>query len=296
MTTQTVGYKAQAFEARNLAFFFLLAFGLTWIKNALSVIFDVKMPASITDPAILFVVFVGIPGAIGPTFAAFVMSAIAEGKPGVQALWKRFWNRNVSLKWLLVALVFYDAIRLASNLIARSLDNQAYPIFELPDPLWSYMPALVAPFILSGMGEEFGWRGYVLPRFQARWNALSSSIVLGVIWTAWHIPFFFITRASLYQRNFWEWAPWLILSSVIYTWIVNNTNGSVLAAALFHATANYTIFILPTHASVWYLNLILLLVVILIVIGFGSKNLVRQPAGEKRQGMSNERRLEKSLG
>lgn len=276
MNTQPIGYKAKAFEPRNLICFFLLAFSLTWTKDALEFIFNVKMPTSITDPAILFVLFIGIPGAFGPTVAAFVMTAITEGKAGLKALWQRFWNRNAGIKWLLVALLFYDTIRLSANLLARTLDKQAYPILELPDPLWSYIPALVTPFIINGMGEEFGWRGYALPRLQARWNALTSSLILGVIWACWHILFFFIPGASLYGRNFLEWAPWIVLSSVIYTWLFNNTKGSVLIAALFHATANYSMFILPTHASVWYFTAIILFVIIVILRVFGAKNLVRE--------------------
>lgn len=287
MSPETVGYKAKAFEARNLMIFFLLAFGLTWIKSVLEFTFDVKMPASITDPAILFVLFIGIPGAFGPTIAAFVVTALTEGKLGVKALWKRFWNRNASLKWLLVALVLYDVMRLTANLIARALDHQTYPVLELPDPLWSYIPALVTPFIINGMGEEFGWRGYALPRFQARWNALTSSLILGVIWACWHLLFFFIPMATLYGRNFLEWAPWIVLSSVIYTWLFNNSKGSVLIAALFHATANYSMFILPTQASLWYYMAIMLLTIILIVRVFGSKNLVRKKPDEviQRQGV-----------
>jgi membrane protease YdiL (CAAX protease family) len=142
------------------------------------------------------------------------------------------------------------------------------------------IPALVTPFIMSGMAEEFGWRGYVLPRFQARWNALTSSIILGVIWACWHISFFFVPGAGLYGRNFLEWAPWIILSSVIYTWLFNNTKGSVLVAALFHATANYTMFIFPTQATTWINNLLLLLAVILIVIVFGAENLVKRKSAE----------------
>ena len=280
MNTQTVGYKAKAFEARNLIFYFLIAFGLPWIKNALEVLFNVKMPTRITDPAWFFVVFVGIPGTFGPSIAAFVMTAITEGKPGVQALWKRFWHRNVSFKWLLVALLCYDTLRLGANIIARTLDNQAYPILNLPDPLWSIIPAFVAPFIINGMGEEFGWRGYALPRFQARWNALTSSILLGVIWACWHIPSFFIPGRPLYQRSFWEWAPWIILSSIIYTWIFNNTQGSVLAAVLFHTTANYSLVVLPTRSSLWYYYAILLLAIVLIAIVFGPKDLVRQKPEE----------------
>jgi membrane protease YdiL (CAAX protease family) len=276
VTTQTDGYKARAFEPRNLVFFFLLAFGLTWIAAVLLGIFDPKMPTSITDPVILLFVFVGIPGAFGPTLAAFLMTAITEGKSGVKALWRHFWNRNLSLKWLLVILLGYDALRLVANIIARTMEGQAYPIVNLSSPLWMIIPLFLQAFILSGMGEEFGWRGYALPRLQAKWNALASSIILGLIWASWHIPFFFIHNQPLYQRNFWEWAPVILLSSVIYTWIFNNTKGSILAAALFHASFNCSIVVLPTHASLWYYYGILLLAVILIVIIFGPKNFVRQ--------------------
>jgi membrane protease YdiL (CAAX protease family) len=215
-------------------------------------------------------------GAFGPALAALLMTAFTEEKSGVKALWKHFWNRNLSLRWLLVILLGYDAMRLVANLVARTLDGQAYPILDLPDPPWMILPFFLQAFILSGMGEEFGWRGYALPRFQAKWNALTSSMILGLLWVAWHIPFFFIHNQPLYQRNFWEWFPIILLSSIIYTWIFNNTKGSILAAALFHASFNSSIVVLPTHASLWYYYGSLLLAVMLIVIIFGPKNFMRQ--------------------
>lgn len=276
MITQTEEYKAGAFESRNLVFFFLLAFGLTWISSALFGIFDLKMPSSLTDPLILIL----LAGAFGPTLAAFIMTGITEGKLGVKALWRRFWNRNLSLKWLLVTLLFYDALRLVANLVARTIDGQAYPFVDLSNPFWTIIPLFLQSFILIGMGEEFGWRGYALPRFQAKWNALVSSIVLGLLWASWHIPAFFIPNLPLYQRNFWEWVPLILLSSVIYTWIFNNTKGSVLAAALIHASLNTSVVVLPTYASLWYYYGIFLLAVILIVIIFGPKNFARQRTEE----------------
>jgi len=276
MTNQTEEYKAKAFEPRNLAFFFLLAFGITWIAVVLLGIFDPKMPASLTDAAILFFVFIGLPGAFGPTAAAFIITAITEGKLGVKALWIRFWNRNLSIKWFLVVLLFYDAFRLVANILARIIDGQTYPIVDLANPLWMIIPTFLQAFILSGLGEEFGWRGYALPRFQAKWSALTSSIIIGLIWASWHIPFFFIHNQPLYQRNFWEWVPLILLSSIIYTWIFNNTKGSVLAAALFHASFNSSVVLLPTHSSLWYYYGFLLFALVLIVLVFGPKNLVRQ--------------------
>ena len=165
MTTQTEGYKAKAFEPRNLVFFFLLACGLLWIPAVLLEIFDLKRPNNITDPAAFLFVFFGLLGSIGPTLAAFIMTGITEGKPGAKALWKRFWNRNLSFKWLLVTLLFYDALMLVANLVARTIDGVDYPIVDLPDPIWTIIPIFLSLFISSGMGEEFGWRGYALPRF-----------------------------------------------------------------------------------------------------------------------------------
>jgi membrane protease YdiL (CAAX protease family) len=144
------------------------------------------------------------------------------------------------------------------------------------------VPLFIQSFLLSGLGEEFGWRGYALPRLQARWNALTSSIILGVIWATWHIPFFFIHNQPLYQRDFWEWIPLILLSSVIYTWIFNNTRGSVLAAALIHASLNTSIIILPTQTSLWYYYAFLLLGVILVIIFFGPKRLVRLKNNEMK--------------
>jgi len=138
----------------------------------------------------------------------------------------------------------------------------------------------ISTFLTSAMAEEFGWRGYVLPRFQSRWNALTSSIILGILWASWHYPGIFIPKAYLYQRNVWEFTGWIILCSVIYTWIFNNTKGSILAVCLFHAMVNTAVIWCCTYEAFNPLDLILygiyLLAVILIVIIFGPKDLVRQ--------------------
>ena len=274
MNTQPFGYKATAFEPRNLALFFLLVFGLNatlWVSVS---IFGLKMPAGFTDPTFPLWLLVALPATFGPTIAAFLLTAITEGKSGVKALWGRFWNRNLSIKWLLVSLFFFEGLGLVANLVARIVDGQPYPIVDAPNPLWTIIPLFLQMFVTTGMGEEFGWRGYVLPRFQAKWNALTSSIILGLIWASWHIQAFFIPGLPLYQRNFLEYVPGIILASIVYTWIFNNTKGSVLAAALIHTAVNTSV--VSTQSSPWYYYGILLVVVIIIVLIYGPKNLVRQ--------------------
>jgi CAAX protease family protein len=280
MNTQTVGYKAKAFELRNLVFFFMIAFGIPWFWSALLISGMVKVPSKIVFPGIIPWVIADIILGFGPTMGAFVMTATTEGKPGIKALWKRFWNRNINFKWLLLTILFYSVVRLVANLVSRIVDGQAYPILALPDPPWMVVVMFISAFIFNGLTEEFGWRGYALPRFQARWNALTSSILLGIIWAAWHIPSFFVQGRPLYHVNFWGWAPNIILMSVIYTWIFNNTKGSVLAAALFHAMTNTSIIVLSSIKSYYG---VLVFAIIIIVIFFGQKNLARQRAGEQAE-------------
>jgi membrane protease YdiL (CAAX protease family) len=274
MITQMNGYKAKAFEPRNLAFFFLIAFGLSWGRQTLLFFGILKEPSGIFDPIILLFTA----ATWGPTIAAFVMMAIIEGKPGLRSLWKRFWNRDVSAKWLVVILLFFPALWFIGNLIYRILDAQPYPFLDQPRLFISSF--VVALF--NGLSEEFGWRGYVLPRFQAKWSALVSSIILGVIWTSWHTQFFtgivlnYLSKGIRPQADTWEWALGMILLSVFMTWIFNNTNGSILAAILFHAMWNSAVVLFFCCGGPWRWDALLLIVVILIVIVFAPKNLVRQ--------------------
>ena len=85
--------------------------------------------------------------------------------------------------------------------------------------------------LVRGLGEETGWRGLALPRMQAHWNSFRASLVLGLIWALWH---FHAVNFSLLSR-FAGWHILLVIpSAIIFTWVFNNTQGSLLAAILFH--------------------------------------------------------------
>jgi membrane protease YdiL (CAAX protease family) len=203
---------------------------------------------------------------------AFIITGFTEGKPGIKALWKRFWNRNVSIKWLIVALLLLYSLRLIASVLTPIL------VKEWPYPLLQEggIPAIVVGITMGfffGLFEEFGWRGYALPRLQVKWNALTSSLILGVLTSLWHLSHFYSPGQALFGDSFWPWVAWNMLIQVVgYTWIYNNTNGNILAVVLFHATTNYGIFAL----NIWVYIGVLLVAAILIVAIFGPKNLVIQ--------------------
>jgi hypothetical protein len=130
MNTQTTDYRTKDFEGRNLAFFFLLAFGISWATAALIAVLGLDISTNGSGPVNPLVVLIGVTGTIGPSLAAFIVTGFSEGKAGIKALWKRFWNRNMSLVWLIVILSFYNAFRLIANLVARVVDQEAYPIVD----------------------------------------------------------------------------------------------------------------------------------------------------------------------
>jgi membrane protease YdiL (CAAX protease family) len=85
----------------------------------------------------------------------------------------------------------------------------------------------------------------VLDRLQEKYTALASSLILGIVWSLWHLPTFFIRDS--YQASlgigtpaFWLFFAGIVPLTFVFTWIYNNTNRSTLAVILFHSMVNFT--------------------------------------------------------
>jgi membrane protease YdiL (CAAX protease family) len=97
-------------------------------------------------------------------------------------------------------------------------------------------------FAGGGFGEEPGWRGFALPQLEQRMSALSASLLIGVVWGVWHFAAFFVPGSGK-EGGIGEMVVFTIYTcalSIIFTWFFHKTNGSVLLAALLHASLNST--------------------------------------------------------
>lgn len=104
--------------------------------------------------------------------------------------------------------------------------------FALPLPL---IPLILAIRVLTdGVGEETGWRGVAVPSLLAQMSAVSASLVLGLVWAAWHLPLIFTTGAVMADASIPLLFALLPAQAVFYTWLYQRTAGSVVAAALLH--------------------------------------------------------------
>src|SRR5260370_37922863 len=94
-------------------------------------------------------------------------------------------------------------------------------------PRYLMIAATVFSTVWGGQaGEEIGWRGYALPRLAARFGLGGASILLGVLWAAWHLPFFFMPEADLYGQSIPLYVLQVTALSVAMAWLYANTRGS----------------------------------------------------------------------
>ena len=151
------------------------------------------------------------------------------------------------------------------------------------------IPFALHLFIYGPFPEELGWRGYVLDRLQARWNALVSSLNLGATWALWHLPLFFIKDTLFYSQG--AWSPWFwlfmiqaIAVAVIFTWIFNNTRRRTLAAILFHFMANLTPDLVNVTANTNFYSTLLWVIAAIVVVKFwGAGTLRRREHARERR-------------
>ncbi|WP_164877456.1 CPBP family intramembrane glutamic endopeptidase [Prescottella agglutinans] len=87
------------------------------------------------------------------------------------------------------------------------------------------------------LGEELGWRGFTLPRLQQRFHPVVATLVLGLLWVGWHAPIWFSNNwTTLSVQNVLFYTVFMLAASFQYTWIYNNTRGSILIAVIVHAS------------------------------------------------------------
>jgi uncharacterized protein len=221
-----------------LLFYFIIAYAgswLVWLPLALSEDGSSVLPFSIP----LLLAYFGYAAFLGPFLSGFVMTGATEGREGIGRLLRRFVLWRVGLGWYLFILLGVPSIfALAAVLMPGALGSFAglAPLSPLP-----LLILFVFVFFLGGpFAEEPGWRGFALPRLQRRHGPLVGSLILGPLWALWHLPLFFVpawaTPPTILNIVLYVVAATAV--NIIFTWVFNNTKGSLLIAILLHAAIN----------------------------------------------------------
>ena len=262
----------------TLIVFFILAIGLTWIFMITDALGSHGiLPFRLPIPLMVVMGYM-------PTLAAVLVTSWTRGREGVRALFRKLLIVRVGLGWYLFAIFGMIGVYVLAIFIYNlSGVEPAIPFISesAPDvPLLQLALMSIPMFIVIGLvnGEELAWRGFAMPHLQAKYNALTSSIIMGLLWSLFHLPLFFTkTGSSQADMSFLSFTVSTVSITVLYTWLLNNTRGSVLLAYLFHASQNtWSRVIAVDHANSfvnWAGALILLLLAVIVVVTNGAENL-----------------------
>lgn len=258
--------------------FLLFSHGWTWCWWSVPILAEWHV---FRFPGVVFLIV----GGLGVTIGGVAMAWLVGGRIGLEDLWRRIVDvRRIPLWWALVMLGLFPALALAGAGLAIAVDGATQPLSAAPlrdllgEPV-TLVGTLATIFLLGPFHEEIGWRGYWLDRLQLHWSALTASLVLGLAWAAWHAPLFLMIG----YYSSWDHSPeptWfafnILIGAVLYTWLYNNANRSVLAVILFHFVGNATGQLLELSAAAdQYQTIVTTGLVIIVVLRWGANDLRR---------------------
>jgi membrane protease YdiL (CAAX protease family) len=210
---------------RSIHVFFALGFGLPWIGWTTNLLFE-------TEGAFRTVLFY-----TGDfmSVAGIVATWAAGGSAAVRALLRRC-LAPAGIGWWVAALL----LPLAWPVVARITWGLAHGGIGAPNlgalSLFFSVAAWRA-WTTGPLGEEFGWRGYLLPRLLTVYRPMVATLILGLLWAVWHYPlyarsvFASLPRASSFTIS-------VLCFSILMTIFWFRTKGNILVAILFHWSVN----------------------------------------------------------
>jgi membrane protease YdiL (CAAX protease family) len=261
----------QTIGRHPVAAFFLLTFLISWIGAfavAAPQLIHHRHPTKMTG-LLMFPVML-----VGPCIAGIVLTSILEGARGLRRLFAQMSLSSFPARWY-AALLVPPVLILTVLLCLERFVSSAY------EPNRFFVGILFG--IPAGFMEEIGWTGYALPKIRSQSSRLAVSLVLGIIWSLWHIPVVDYLGTASPHGAFW--LPFLLAFTlamtamrVLIAWIYSNTH-SLLSAQLMHVSSTGSLVVFsPTQVTAaqevrWYAlyGLVLWIAVAIVVKAFGKR-------------------------
>jgi uncharacterized protein len=214
---------------------------------------------------------------IGLNLATYITAIVTGGLPAIKDIVSRIVRWRVNPIWYVAALLLTGVLGIVSIGIHLVLGGtNQIGVMLAPGNL---LPSLLFQVFFFLLTEETAWRGFALPRLQVKYNALAASLILGILWGFWHLPLVFIAGSFQSTVPFTGFILSAVATSILMTWLFNNSRGSVLVAAVFHGATDATIAFLSVMSGdlrlFWIFIIVQWLAATIVILAFGAKHLSR---------------------
>lgn len=218
--------------------FFVLSLGISW---GWWLVVDWLRGLTLTMATIT-------PGVFGPLIAAALVTWASGGDLRRWAGQLIDWR--VRPTWYLGVIILPITLVVVGKGGGLFLAGATIQISPISQRIPQYVPLLLLAILIGGGQEEPGWRGFALPRLQAKYNAATASLLIGGVWAVWHLPLFLLGVPLNASGNFVLYSVMVIGFSFLLTWWYNSTGGSVLLAMALHGGFNAANLFIPASRSV----------------------------------------------
>lgn len=216
----------------------VLVFALSWLGTAPMVLaswLDSDSPAALRAlvaslaPLQLLMFFGALIGVLVATVANRGWRELAA--------WARPMLRwRTGAGWYLAVLAGPGLLMLAAGFAGPRLDP-TLPAFSFTGAAGLAVLQVLGVYLLLNT-EEFAWRGYVLPRLQARLAPLQANLLLALIWGLFHSPYFMMKGGHPGGYGALTFALMVLALGLVMGAVFNATRGSVLVCHLLHQSIN----------------------------------------------------------
>jgi len=231
-----------ALKWRDVIVFSALAYLFSWLWWGVLFLSGMQSISNLSqmnaDEAQLAQIMIAI-GDFGPFIAALLMRLFVSKEGVVGSMgWRRSWKYYLFA--LLAPIGFFSLLALFNHF--TGLGRFQWIRTDMPLGAYLGMELLMSTLIISVFvfGEEYGWRGYLLPRLLAL-GEVKGTVLVGLIWAFWHLPLLLV------GLNYPGQSPLLaiplftlvvICLSFPFTWFYRATAGSVVLVSLLHGSLN----------------------------------------------------------
>jgi membrane protease YdiL (CAAX protease family) len=228
---------------------------------------DATLRSNLSMPAIIL-------GAFGPGVAAVFSIKTLQGKSAVKPFLRSFFSFNFG--WKVWGIIF-GAMGLANFLAWYIPGFFGYERLSMLLPTIFVFPIYWLLMVFFGGGqEEIGWRGYIMPILESRFGVWLGNTILGIIWTLWHVPLWFIPDSFQVFMPFPAFLIGCIGLSFFFSWVVKVSNHKPLSALIAHGTSNAMLPVFPSlvlslgvfQIHFWILEILYFIIGMIVLLSF----------------------------